>query len=102
MKMVTNAVEIALPNNNSKQPEQRQDSYGHRGTGDHRSDRVCRDFAVGRCNYNNCSFRHDKGDQDRQTGRDKDKRDNGRHNTCNTYIQYMQYMQMRCIYSSTK
>ena len=76
--MVINAVELALPNNANKQTDQRQDSYGHRGTGDHRSDRACRDFARGSCNYNNCSFRHDKGDQDRQTGRDKDKRDTGR------------------------
>ena len=76
--MVINAVELALPNNANKQTDQRQDSYGHRGTGDHRSDRACRDFARGSCNYNNCSFRHAKGDQDRQTGRDKDKRDNER------------------------
>ena len=78
LKMVINAVELASSNNANKQADQRQDSYDHRGTGDHRSDRACRDFARGSCNYNNCSFRHDKGDQDRQTGRNKDKRDNGR------------------------
>ena len=74
MKMVVNAVQTALPPNTDKRADQRQHSHSHQGTGDYRTDIVCRDFVRGRCTYNNCSFKHDKGDQARQPGRDNKNR----------------------------
>jgi hypothetical protein len=73
-KMMINVVEMT--NNASKQTNQKQNNNSHRGTGDYRSGIACRDFAAGRCNYNNCSFKHDKTDQTKQTERDTDRRDN--------------------------